>query len=226
MNKRLSKLLATVIATAMIIGAMPMLMTPVAKALPPLPAFWLLPAVNSYTTATPLGFKFNVTLYGGVPLGQDLYAYNFEVDFDTTQIKVDRSQYVNPTGSAWFTGHSTSASGPIIDNSTNPGTVSGGETLLGADIIIGPATGAICWIEFEIIASPPFLGTLTSTITANNVNSFMLDDALAHIPGVSFGDASYSYQYVAPPPPNWNIVNPTTNVFDMFTHWIGTTFDE
>ncbi len=46
---------------------------------------------------------------------------------------------------------------------------------------------------------------------------------------MSFGDTSYSYQYASPPSPNWNILGVApyaSNVFDMFTHWIGTTFDE
>ncbi len=58
MNKRLSKLLATVIITAMIISAIPMLMTPIAKALPALPAFWLLPSAYSYNTNdAPVGIQ-------------------------------------------------------------------------------------------------------------------------------------------------------------------------
>ena len=233
MNKRLSKLLATVIVTAMLVSSISMIMVPAVKAAQPaLPAFWLMPDTNSFDTNTnPLGFLFNVTLYGGIPLGQSIFATNFEVDFDTSQIKANRCGYTGLGGasSAWFAGHATSSSLLPPDNSTNPGTVSGGESLLGVDQINGPSQGSIIWIEFEIIASPPFLGTLTSTITANNANSFMLDPLLAHIPGVSFGDASYSYAYVAPPPCNWNILGVApyaSNIFDMFTHWIGTQFDE
>lgn len=63
MNKRFSKLVATLLVTAMIIGAMPFIMP--AKAAPPLPpAFWIMPQTEAFDTNTAyVGYRFNVTAW-------------------------------------------------------------------------------------------------------------------------------------------------------------------
>jgi len=229
MNKGLSKLLATVLVTAMLLGAMPMVMA----AEPAGPGFWLTPDSFSYNTGTHpyVGDRFNVTVSGKIDTGQKLYATNIAVTFDNTQIEAVRGGYTHVPGysiSEWFFGHAGVTSATIvIDNSSSSEQVLAGESLSGSDIINGPSEGSICWIEFEIMSAPaPGDPPLTSTITVNTVDTYMLDDNLAHIPDLLFGDASYSMAWSAPPNPHLEVINSTTNTFNMYTHWIGTTFDE
>ncbi len=158
MNKRLSKLFAIALVSAIMLGAFPIIM-PAVRALPTLPAFWVVPNVSFNTNTTAVGTLFNVTLYAGT--ASDVYAYNWGVLFDTSQLAAVKGGYTGLGGeSQWFGSHASSASGPIIDNIA--GEVTGGESLLGSDVV--PASsGSVVWIEFQIIAAPTPGNTLTST---------------------------------------------------------------
>ena len=193
MRSRINGLLAMLLVAAVVLGVMPAI-----KAQPPLPAMWMEPTTLNFSTdTTSIGTLFNVTLYAGT--ASDVYAYNWGVLYDTSQLAANRGAYTGLGGarSQWFGSHATSSNGPFFDV---PGEVYGGETVLGTDIIHA-SNGSVAWIEFRIIAAPDQGNTLTSTIDPNSPDSYFLDDNLVHIPGVSFGLTTYAFSGGGPPPP-------------------------
>ena len=221
MNKRLSKLFATILVTAIILGAFPIIM-PTVKALPPLPAFWVVPDQSFNTNTTAVGTLFNVTLYAGT--ASDVFAYNWGVLFNPSQLAALAGGYTGLAGarSQWFGSHASSASGPIIDNIA--GEISGGESLLDSDVVHA-SSGSVVWIEFQIIAAPTPGNTLTSTIDPNSSDSYFLDPDLSRIPGVSFAAAAYSYASGAQPPPPLSVsigASSTTIYLGQSVHFTST----
>jgi len=197
MRNRLSGFLAMLLVTVFVLSVMPAI-----KAQPPLPAMWITPTTLNFDTGTTaVGALFNVTLYAGT--ASDVYAYNWYVLFDTSQLAAITGGYTGPGRSQWFSSHSTSASGPYVDNTA--GEVYGGESLLGSDIVHA-SSGSIAWLEFQIIADPTPGNTLTSTIDPNSPDSYFLDFDLFHIPNVSFGLAAYTYSGGVTPPPRHEVV--------------------
>jgi hypothetical protein len=228
MNKGLSKLLATVLVTAMLLGAMPMIM-PAVRASEPAAgnAFWLVPDSFSFNTAAHpyVGDLFNVTVWAKINSTETIYAYNIGMTFDYTQIECTRVGYTNDAKSMLFTGVATSPVTAVWDNTT--GYILAGESLQGSNYLNGPLSNSTIWVEFEIMAAPaPGNPPLTSTISVNTVDTYFLDKDLHHIPDVGFGDASYSMAWVAPSNPHLEVHNSTTNSFDMYNHWVDTTFIE
>ena len=219
MTRRLSRLSANILVTAILLGALPIIM-PAVKALPTLPAFWVVPDVSFNTNTTAVGTLFNVTLYGGT--ASDVYAYNWAVLFDNSQLAALTGGYTGPGKSQWFGSHGTSTSGPYIDNTA--GEVIGGESLLGSDIVHA-SSGSIAWLEFQIIAAPTPGNTLTSTIDPNSPDSYFLDTDLFHIPGVSFQAAAYSYASSTLPPPPLSVsigASSTTIYLGQSVHFTST----
>lgn len=201
------------------LGAFPIIM-PAVRALPPLPAFWVVPNESFNTNTTAVGTLFNVTLYAGT--ASDVFAYNWGILFDTSQLAAVKGGYTGLGKSQWFGSHASSASGPIIDNIA--GEVSGGESLLGSDVV--PASsGSVVWIEFQIIAAPTPGNTLTSNIDPNSSDSYFLDPDLMHIPGVSFAAATYSYSSGSQPPPPLSVsigASSTTIYLGQSVHFTST----
>jgi hypothetical protein len=185
MRSRINGFLAMLLVTAVVLGVMPAI-----KAQPPLPAMWMEPATLSFSTnTTSNGALFNVTLYAGT--ASDVYAYNWGVLYDTSQLAAVAGGYTGLGGarSQWFGSHATSSSGPLFDV---PGEVYGGESVLGTDIVHA-SNGSVAWIEFQIIAAPDPGNTLTSTIDPNSADSYFLNNDLLRIPGVSFDHATYTF---------------------------------
>jgi len=197
MNKRLSRLFAALLIAAIVIGAMPMIMS--AKALPT-QGFYILPATVDFNTGTTgVGFKFNVTVWIVTIL--NTFSWQAMVTFNTSQIKADRTGYTGSGKSLWFTGHSSvTAVGTGIDNSTNPGNVQLGEVLSGSDFQ-PPSSGSLFWIEFEIMSAPTPGNTLSSSIAFDPANSFALDEDLNVETPFATVYCTYSYMSTAPPGP-------------------------
>ena len=149
MNKGLSKLLATVLVTAMLLGAMPMIMPAVHASEPAVPAFWLVPDSFSFNTAAHpyVGDLFNVTVWAKIDTGQTLYAYNIGMTFDYTQIECTRVGYTNDAKSMLFTGQATSPVTAVWDNTT--GSVLAGESLQGSNFISGPLSNSTVWVKLD-----------------------------------------------------------------------------
>jgi hypothetical protein len=199
MRSRINGFLAMLLVTAVVLGVMPAI-----KAQPPLPAMWMEPATLSFSTnTTSIGALFNVTLYAGTT--SDIFAYNWGVLFDTSQLAVVTGAYTGPGGAkSQFVGsHATSSSGP--DWIDIPGEVIGGESLLGVDVLHA-TNGSVAWIEFQIIAAPDTGNTLTSSIDPNSPDSYFLDPDLAHVPGVSFDHTTYTFSAGVAPPTRHDVV--------------------
>jgi len=223
----------------MIIGAMPLIMP--AKAVPPLPpAFWIIPETKAYDTNTAsVGTKFNVTVWVATTVAKS-YDWQAAVYYNQVQLNCTNLWMSAPLNdmSAWFK-----------NNGVTPQVYGGFSTSFGFDIgmayvLVGetlkagapgpqwiPASTDTLFIaEFEIMAAPGPGDTLSSLLQFSPVGAVwgtFVDDDLGNIePGFSFGTCAYSFAWVAPAAITPQIVNSTTNYFNMYTHWIGTTFDE
>jgi PKD repeat protein len=205
-NKALSKLIAIVLVTAILLGAVPTLV-PHARANLPAPAFWVVPDESFSTSSTPLYNTFTVTLWGTVP--NYTYLYQAWVTFNATMLQVVSVTPTNSSKSMLFAPHTSIFS---VNTDNVDGYVEVGETLLGNDYIgaisgeTTPKTGSICTITFNMTASPPPGGKLTCQIGADVItpgNSFVLDANFNQFPNLQSGFAAYSYvsAVAAPTPP-------------------------
>jgi hypothetical protein len=191
MYNKTSKLIVTIIITAMIAGVIPT----IRAAPPPAPAIWVTPEnLDFETTHTHVGDKFNVTVM--ISTTGLSFTWQAKVNFNASQINAVRAGYTNGT-SEFFLGHGTIPVVPIIDNAT--GFVVYGESLVGSDSVAATPAGArLFWIEFQVISVPGVGDSLTSLIDPTGVDSYILDPDLNEVPGVNFGSATYTY---SPPPP-------------------------
>jgi hypothetical protein len=159
MKKRLSKPFGVAFVAALLLCAMPIMM-PAAKCQPPAPAFWVEPATENFTTVNAtVGTLFNVTVWGAVV--NDTIAWEVQLGFDSSELQAIAVDYTTGAANEFFTGHTKFDIYPSIDNDV--GTVLAGEVLLGNDHI-GPASGTLFWVTFEITAAPAQGQSLTSLI--------------------------------------------------------------
>ncbi|NIR16435.1 MAG: hypothetical protein GWN86_21930, partial [Desulfobacterales bacterium] len=72
--------------------------------------------------------------------------------------------------------------------------------------------GKICILEFEIIATPPEDGSLSSTLNIDNADTYLLDPTVSEIPDVTKEDGTYTFHYVSAPvlPHIWLEASPTS----------------
>jgi hypothetical protein len=207
MNKHFSKTVATILVAVMLLGFTAVFN---ARAYPPAPAFFLVPDSESFLSPpTTIGTLFHVWL--NVSTTGNTFTYQYEVDYDSSQLNCTNAVYFAGATSDFFKGHTTVATGP---DTSIAGFVSGGETLLGADVVPATATGkGIIDMTFNITASPPIGGFLTSLITANNANSYLLDPDLNTITP-NFGDSTYLNTWAPPPAPHFEVVPSAQILFD------------
>ena len=191
MKNKITRLVATIIVAAIIMGVIPA----IRAAPPPAPAVWVTPENLFFDTAqNSVGDKFNVTIW--VSTTGTSYVWQVKVNFDPTQINAVAADYT-ATGQ-FFAGHGSIPVTPTIDNTT--GFVVHGQSLVGADSVAATAGSTLFQIQFEIITAPPATDTLTSQIAIDPDpgNTFILDPDLNTISGMSVGSATYSF---SPPPP-------------------------
>jgi hypothetical protein len=193
MRSGLNGFFAILLASTIVLGVMPS----ISRAQPALPAIWVEPeSLNFNTTSTSVGDKFNVTVWGGATI--DVFTWQAEVMFNTTQLAAVRAAYTGGATSQWFQGHITIPISPMIDNTT--GTVTSGESLLGVDAVHA-SNGSLFWIEFQILIAPTVGTTFASLIDTNDpVNSYLLDSDLNTMGGVILEHATYTFSGGTPPP--------------------------
>lgn len=204
------------LVTAMLLGAMPVIMPKVVEAAnPPAPALWISPD-ESFTNA-PVGTTFTMTLYGEARNGTFLYSCN--MTFNPTLLNVVSCVETNHSGleSLWFSYNSSQgwftatsfANARHIDNVG--GSVSVGESLVIQSNYPLPDVyeylpenyaESICTIVFKIIKAPSPGSTLSCQISTGprpDGTSYVED-----IDGTDYGDIYWgnaTYTNVGPPAP-------------------------
>lgn len=235
MNNRISKLLATTLITAMILSVIPILNIMPAEAQPLPPSMYLVPEFPTfYTSTTPIGSTFTLTLWAAPLTGA--FTLSYEVDFNTAQLSAVSAAWTGVGGSQWFSQRQNSTGGwhlpaanptfplgPTINNGL--GTITGGETCLNPDSVPTGVSGSIINMTFQIIAGPPIGGNLTSLIHLNPDNTWYTDEFNNALPLINYGDARYTYVWSPPPAPHL-AVEPTPQSFSKFLVWNGSTFTE
>jgi len=235
MNNRISKLLATILITAMVLSVIPLFNVMPAIAYPLPPSMYLIPDFPTfYSNTTSVGDTFSLTLWAAPLTGA--FTLSYEVDFNTAQLSAVSAAWTGVGGSQWFSLRQNSTGGwhlpaanptfplgPTINNGL--GTITGGETCLNPDSVPTGISGSIITMTFQIIAGPPIGGNLTSLISLNPANTWYTDESNNALPLINYGDATYTYVWSPPPAPHL-AVEPTSRNYQKFIIWNGTTFTE
>jgi hypothetical protein len=122
---------------------------------------WVNPSNVTFTNANAsIGTRFNVTVW--LNMTEDIFAYQVALHYNRTQLNCTRAGYTAGSTSNYFVGHAVTAPAPVIDTSSlGNGSVLASESLLGDDIIPGPHSESLIWMEFKILTVPAS-GNLTS----------------------------------------------------------------
>jgi hypothetical protein len=177
--------------------------------------FYVDPAVNYFETgSTPVGFKFNVTVYWndtGSPLNE-AYAYQVNLQYNATLLNCTRAW--RPTwDSSWlFYGKSVVGIPPSFGN----GYVMVGDSLLGV-ASASSAHSPLAIFEFQILQAPPEGGQLSCTLNIDNEDTYWLDtDLNTQTPTKTNGTYTYSSPW-APPQPATLYVDPKSIIDSSLT---------
>jgi hypothetical protein len=145
-------------------------MIPVTKGQPSAPAFWVEPTAVRYdTNNATLGTIFNVTVWGSVAV--DTRGWQVNLEFDSSELQAVAVDYTTGTPSEFFAGHTKYIIYPSIDNEA--GTILAGEILF--DDHVGPTSGSLFSVTFQIIAAPGQGQSITSLIDPTyDIDSFII----------------------------------------------------
>ena len=168
------------------------------------------PADNTfYTTASSLGFKFNVTAW--VENVTDLFAYQVRVYYDPTILNATAAWL--PTWDAqWvFYGKTSMRLTPVFKtNYTQVGDLIYGDTTFAG-------TGQLVIFEFQIIKSPSKMGDLSCALSIDNMDTYLLDSSgVDEIPTMKT-DGHYRYVWSPPPKPHLAINPPFVKQSDLLS---------
>jgi hypothetical protein len=169
-------MLITSTTLLLIIGAFKFSLTPSVSAAPSDVVFYVNPAVNYFeTAATPVGYKFNVTVMwqdSGSPLNA-VYAYQINFQYNATLLNCTRAW--KPTwNSTWlFYGKSVVGLGAVF----RPGEAMVAESLLGM-ASASSALSPLAIFELEIKKAPPEGGQVSCTLNIDNADTYWLDTDL------------------------------------------------
>jgi hypothetical protein len=203
MRSKISKVLTLLLVTAIVLGMAPILgIAPIIRASPPAPpAFWVVPETETFNaTNASVGTQFNVTVWVATTVAKST-AWNVKLAFNATQLQAVAAGRTGGATSGWFIGHSTFPTDFIIDNTT--GFVYTAETLFGTDFV-GPSSGSLFYVTFQINATPTAGTTLTSlidTATYAPGDTYVLDDTGATETPFATGHCTYSFSSGAPTKP-------------------------
>jgi hypothetical protein len=154
-------------------------------------AMWVEPTsvVFSPANAT-VGTKFNLTV--AMNITQNVFTYSIGMKYDRTTLKVNKAGFTEPPTSNYMTGHSTTASGPIIDTSyLQNGSILASESCSGMDFVPGPRNGTLIWVEFEFVQVPTPGQTLPFNISryVNQDDTSVKDEELNPITIIAYDGA-------------------------------------
>jgi hypothetical protein len=165
----------------------------------PANAMWVEPSAINLTTATSVGYKFNVTV--AMNITQNVFTYGVGMKYDNVTLKANKAGFTLPPTSEYMTGHGTTT-GIVIDTSyLGPGSVLATESCSGTDFIPGPRSGTLIWVEFEIVSAPGKGQTINSVFNISMYKStgdtYVSDDQLGVIAFTAF-DGTFTYVWQQP----------------------------
>jgi hypothetical protein len=137
---------------------------------------WIEP-VNINLIDKPLGYTFNVTVWLKISSSAS-FTWQMKLCFDPTFLRAKRAGYTAGTVSEWAThriGGATVSTSPYIDNTK--GYVLHGESCMGEYYVPAPVTASLCWIEFQVVGTPP----VKSMLSISNKDTFVLNPNVSEI---------------------------------------------
>ncbi|MGD0160463.1 MAG: dockerin type I domain-containing protein [Candidatus Bathyarchaeia archaeon] len=204
MNRKLSKIISTLVVMAMLMVGLQILglqvVTPRVKAQPPQPSLYLDPSTETFSTNTAsVGTLFNVT--GWIDAPDSSSGWSAGLFFDPSQLQVVTATFSGTGGkeSLWMETNGIAVSSlvqePSVWNNTD-GTIGEpngfGETILGT----GLATidvGSLFIVEFNITQAPAPGGSLSSIIQWDSLLSYGFDNLGIEEPGFNYGNCTYTF---------------------------------
>jgi len=191
----MKKIVTSILLALMLIAALPPLLLKPASAGEQENAMWLEPEILSFdTTKTNVGDRFIVYVWLWVT-SQNMYTWEFKLYYDTTQLKVTNCAYEPGPTSEWAThrtGGATSPVTPVIEENY----VLFAESIVGDYYVPAGTKAKLAKVEFEIIAAPSMGGQLTSLLSIDNVDTYVLNPDLYEIPLTAKEGATYTYKWV------------------------------
>ena len=175
-------------------------------------AMWIEPSVldfNAYEVG--VGYRFNVTIWLNVTL-DNTFSWQFKLYYNTSQIRATNAGYSNGSYSEWAlhrTGGGTGAVTPVIAEDYVMLT----ESCTGDNYVPAGTCARLAWVEFEIVAAPPFGGSLESMLDIDNPRTWVMTPDLEYLPITKYpAEYHYSYKDTIPPTIDTPIQKPADNI--------------
>jgi hypothetical protein len=157
-------------------------------------SMWIEPPAINYTTSTPIGTMFNVTVWMNVT--SPVNSWQFYLTYDGAQLNATRCGYTGDDKSLWSGSNATNSVEATFGSHNSTSTyeyVLHGEVLKSSKENRG--AGALSWVEFNVTAIPAEGQGLTSEMRLDLVGpfrSYAMDHTYTKItPSLSFGKTTY-----------------------------------
>jgi len=231
LKRNLKKIIVSMAVLMLLLSVLPVLAYDVPSTTHPANALWIEPANISFdTSTTSIGYKFNVTVF--VNSNVSVASWQFYMLYNKNHLQCN---------GAWYSGidEGTDASELFIKAgtthiATSPSYGSYDSTrdyvLFAESYFSGPYPGpshcpsSVAYLEFEVVSVPTkgeeFNSLLDITTSEDN---YIQDDAQVYYRWIGI-NANYNFTWSAPAP-CWFTTDDDENIFDQWTHWVGTTFD-
>jgi hypothetical protein len=162
------------------------------------PRIYLDPSNNTYNKTTPVGTKFNVTVWcADIPV--DIAGAQITLHFNDTILNVTAWYVPSLSDQNFFYYGATKIT--ALPDPPDPGYVhvDAGHGYIKVAVLNGYLppkapwghNGTIAIIEFNITKTPSD-GQLTSSLSINNIDTYLKDPSNVNIPGVTIEDGSYT----------------------------------
>jgi hypothetical protein len=152
-----------------------------------------------YTNITTIGQRFNVTIW--VTNVTDLFAYQILLTYNHKLINATQA-WLPKWNPQWvFYGKETVSPEPYLDDALFyegevVGVVKIGDSLLPEELTFN-GTGLLAIIEFKILVSPDVKGELSTTLSIDNDDTYLINSELTTIPTVK-SNGVYRYMWLEP----------------------------
>ena len=157
-------------------------------------SMWIEPPAINYTTSTPIGTMFNVTVWMNVTSPTD--SWQFYLSYDGAQLNATRCGYTGNGKSLWSGSNATNSVEATFGNHNSTSTY---EYVLHGEVLKSNkenrGAGALSWVEFNVTAIPAEGQGLTSEMRLDlegPFKSYAMDHTYTKItPSLSFGKTTY-----------------------------------